>query len=185
MVLSQLALVRRLLHEGGGLIYRRVSVSSSLSFLCGVVSIAQSSGIVLLVEDEPLVRLFVADLLSDEQFHVVEAANAEEAFTILKANLQVDVLLTDVEMPPGANGYELARQVHQAWPLLEILVTSGREWPQPNSLPPGAAFLSKPYSNTTLVSHVRAAVGRTRVARATQAEQSSTDRTGVSVPKAC
>ncbi len=171
--------------DGCGLVYCRVSVSKSLSFVRGVVSSTQSSGVVLLVEDEPLVRLVVADLLSDEGFHVIEAATTEDAITVLRANLEVDVLLTDVEMPPGANGYELARQVDQAWPLIEILVTSGREWPQLNSLPPGAAFLSKPFSNTTLLSHVRAAVGRTRVARATQAEQSTKDPTGVSVPKAC
>lgn len=171
--------------EGNGLVYCRVSRLGFFSFKCGVVSSTQSLGVVLLVEDEPLVRLVVADLLSDEGFHVIEAANTEEALIVLRANLEVDVLLTDVEMPPGANGYELARQVDLAWPLIEILVTSGREWPQLNSLPPGAAFLSKPFSNTTLLSHVRAAVGRSRVARDTQVEQSTGDPMSGSVPKVC
>jgi two-component system, response regulator PdtaR len=142
------------------------------------VNNSQHSGVVLLAEDEPLVRLFVAELLSDTQLHVIEAANAEEALTVLRANLAVDVLVTDVEMPPGANGYELARQVHDAWPLVEIIVTSGREWPQAGSLPPGATFLPKPYPNSTLVSHVGAAVGRARAARATQSEQPTGGRKG-------
>jgi CheY-like chemotaxis protein len=67
------------------------------------------SGVVLLVEDEPLVRLVTADILIEADFHVIEAANADEAFTVLSAGVEVDVLLSDVEMPPGPTGYALAR----------------------------------------------------------------------------
>lgn len=67
------------------------------------------SGVVLLVEDEPLVRLVTADILIEADFHVIEAANADEALTVLSAGVEVDVLLSDVEMPPGPTGYALAR----------------------------------------------------------------------------
>jgi CheY-like chemotaxis protein len=132
------------------------------------------SGIVLLVEDEPLVRLVAADILIDANFRVIEAANAEEALTVLQAGIEVDVLLSDVEMPPGLNGYELARHVHTRWPPIEILITSGREWPREGDLPPGAAFLAKPCPSETLLSYVRSAAER---AQATKAAQSSVTET--------
>ncbi|WP_368670698.1 response regulator, partial [Klebsiella pneumoniae] len=59
------------------------------------------SGVVLLVEDDPLVRMVTADILLDADFRVIEAANADEALTVLSAGVEVDVLLSDVDMPPG------------------------------------------------------------------------------------
>jgi len=120
------------------------------------------SPVVLLVEDEPLIRLFVAELLEESGFKVVEAANATEALVLLEAGLEVDVLLTDVDMPNGCNGFELARKVHESWPGAEILIMSGRRWPAEGDLPLGAAFLAKPCPNEALVSHVRAAAERSK-----------------------
>ncbi|EIM26874.1 response regulator with CheY-like receiver, AAA-type ATPase, and DNA-binding domains [Microvirga lotononidis] len=97
----------------------------------------------------------------------MEAANADEALTVLSAGVGVDVLLSDVEMPPGRNGYALARQVHEYWSNIEILITSGRKWPREGDLPPGAAFLAKPCPSETLVSYVRSAAERAQIARAT------------------
>jgi CheY-like chemotaxis protein len=117
---------------------------------------------VLLVEDEPLIRLFVSELLEDEGFKVVEAANATEALVILESGMPVNVILTDVDMPMGCNGFELARKVHESWPGTEILIMSGRQWPAQGDLPPGAAFLAKPCPNEAIVSHVVSAAARTR-----------------------
>jgi DNA-binding NtrC family response regulator len=117
---------------------------------------------VLLVEDEPLIRLFIAELLEDVGFRVVEAANAAEALVILEAGLPVNVLLTDVDMPVGCNGFELAHKVHRCRPEAEILIMSGRRWPAQGDLPPGAAFLAKPCPNEAIVSHVHSAAERTR-----------------------
>lgn len=117
---------------------------------------------VLLVEDEPLIRLFISDLLEDAGFKVVEAANSAEALTILEAGMPVDVLLTDVDMPYGCSGFELAHQVHARWHRTEILIMSGRQWPSSGDLPPGAAFLAKPCPNEAIVSHVISAAERTR-----------------------
>jgi CheY-like chemotaxis protein len=145
------------------------------------------SGIVLLVEDEPLVRLVAADILVDANFRVIEASNAEEALTVLRAGVEVDVLLSDVEMPPGLNGYELARHTHERWSTVEILITSGREWPREGDLPPGAAFLAKPCPSETLVSYVRSAAERAQTARATHPAPDAAepaDGTIVPFPKA-
>jgi two-component system, response regulator PdtaR len=127
------------------------------------------------VEDEPLVRLVAADILMEAQFRVIEAADAEEALTALKAEVDVDVVLSDVEMPPGMNGYDLARHIHRNWPTVGILVASGREWPRANDLPQGAVFMGKPYSHASLVSHVLAAAEKAQAARALAKLQGETD----------
>ncbi len=137
---------------------------------------------VLVVEDEPLVRLLAADLLGEAGLKVVEAANASEALTILKAGVEVHVLLADVDMPPGINGYELARAVHELWPGIEILITSGRAWPAAGDLPMGAAFLPKPVPNETLVSYVQAAAARARSLEVGASEDKYDEQSGAVVP---
>lgn len=122
--------------------------------------------VVLLVEDEPLVRLVVSELLLDSGFRVIEAAHAAEALAVLESGLAVHVLLADVDMPPGINGYALAHQVCERWPDVEILMTSGRQWPGEGDLPAGAAFLAKPCPNESIVLHVGSAAQRARAARA-------------------
>jgi CheY-like chemotaxis protein len=124
--------------------------------------------VVLLVEDEPLVRLVTSDVLLDAGFRVIEAANAGEALAVLESGIVVDVLLADVDMPPGINGYTLAHQVRERWPELEILITSGRQWPGEGDLPAGAAFLAKPCPNASLVLHVASAAERARATRAVE-----------------
>jgi len=131
---------------------------------------------VLVVEDEPLLRLFVAELLLDAGFRVIEAASAAEALTILNAGLNVVVVLADVDMPPGMSGYELAHEVHRNWPRVEILITSGRRWPEEGDLPAGAAFLAKPCPNDALLLHVRSAVERANAALAAK-QPDTTDET--------
>lgn len=105
----------------------------------------------------------------------------EKALTILAAELDIRVMLTDVDMPPGLNGYELARHVHERWPGVGILVTSGRRWPTNGDLPQGAAFLAKPMPNEVLVSYVKAAVER--AIRAAEDTAVEVERTVVPFPK--
>jgi DNA-binding NtrC family response regulator len=138
---------------------------------------------VLLVEDEPLIRLFLSELLEDAGFRVVEAANAAEALVLLSAGLSVNVLLTDVDMPIGCSGFELAHQVHRSWPETEILIMSGRRWPSQGDLPPGAAFLAKPCPNEAIVSHVISAAERTkRSCHVAKSPRPSLEETGRVLP---
>jgi len=130
------------------------------------VSDPKPLGVILLVEDEPLVRLVAADILMEAHFRVIEAADAQEALRVMHAEVGVDLVLSDVEMPPGMNGYDLAWEIHRNWPSTGILITSGREWPRANDLPPGAAFLAKPFSPAALVSHALAAAEKAQAARA-------------------
>jgi DNA-binding NtrC family response regulator len=95
----------------------------------------------------------------------IYAVNVDEALTILGARADVSVLLSDVDLPGGAHGYDLARQVHEHWPRVELLLTSGRQWPTAGDVPPGAAFLAKPCPNDVLVSYVQAAAARVIASR--------------------
>jgi PAS domain S-box-containing protein len=81
-------------------------------------------GVALLVDDEELVRMSTADMLSDLGFAVVEAGSAEEAVRVLEDGREVDVVVTD-HLMPGMTGTELARHVQQARPELPVLLVSG------------------------------------------------------------
>jgi CheY-like chemotaxis protein len=107
--------------------------------------------VVLLVEDEPLVREFEIDVLQDAGFRVLEARTADEAFDMLRGRPDVRIVFTDVDMPGSLNGFEFSRLVHQGWPEVAILVSSGKMAPNDGDLPEGAAFIAKPYRPDELV----------------------------------
>jgi CheY-like chemotaxis protein len=111
--------------------------------------------VILVVEDEPLVRMFLSDLLDEAGFKVFEAVNADEAVSILQARPDVQAVVTDVEMPGSMNGFELARVVRERWPGVGLVVTSGRERPGPSDLPDDVAFLTKPYLPATVITLIR------------------------------
>jgi len=98
--------------------------------------------LVLVVEDEPFVRMIAAEGLEDAGFNVIEAATADEALRILSSRDDVGVLFTDVNMPGSVDGVELARLVHERWPALRIVITSGKDRP---AVPDDGRFLPKPY----------------------------------------
>lgn len=99
--------------------------------------------LVLIVEDELLVRELAVAAIADAGFDVVEAANAQEALDILNSRADVGVLFTDVNMPGALDGLALAELVHQHWPAIKLVVTSGRGLEAP--VPDDGRFLAKPY----------------------------------------
>jgi CheY-like chemotaxis protein len=99
---------------------------------------------VLLVEDEVLVRMLMRDILEDAGFHVIEAANAWVALNWLEAGEDVQVLFTDVHMPPGIDGLELARRVHERWPDVGLVITSGLARPRGDEIAGQGTFIAKP-----------------------------------------
>lgn len=110
---------------------------------------------VLVVEDEVLVRMMLADLLDDAGFRVIEAANADEALRVLSAVPDIAAVVTDVEMPGGSiNGFELARRIRAEWNI-GVLIASGRQAPRHGELPDGSHFVAKPVYPETLVSLIR------------------------------
>lgn len=110
---------------------------------------------VLVVDDESLVRLDAAESLRDAGFEVVEAADACEALETVQKRDDIGVLFTDIEMPGGMNGLELARRVSHAHPDMRLILTSGAVRVDPREIPLHGAFLSKPYSTDTVASTIR------------------------------
>jgi CheY-like chemotaxis protein len=108
--------------------------------------------LILVVEDEPLVRETSTDILQEAGFRVIEASDADEAFGLLRHRPDVEVVLTDVDMPGSIDGFEFARLAAQGWPDVRVLVISGKTTPSPGDLPPHAVFLQKPYRPETLIS---------------------------------
>ena len=81
--------------------------------------------VVLVAEDEVLVRMLIADLVQDAGFRVIEAADARDAVRVLEARPDVYVLVTDVEMPPGPSGLDSAVEVRERWPFVEVTPPRG------------------------------------------------------------
>ena len=106
---------------------------------------------VLVVDDEPLLRLFNVDMLSDAGFEVLEAPDADEALRILDTTKDIRVVFTDVEMPGAIDGFGLAARIAALWPQIGVLVTSGRRLPNDFFRAPARRFLAKPYDVSEVV----------------------------------
>jgi CheY-like chemotaxis protein len=105
---------------------------------------------VLVVEDEPLVRLVATCDLRDAGCEVIEAENAEQALVALDEHPELAAMFTDINMPGPCDGLELARRVHDLRPDIRLVVTSGKVTPSGSELPPGARFLAKPYDGPAM-----------------------------------
>lgn len=101
--------------------------------------------VVLVVEDEPLVRFTAVDALEDIGAFALEAQDAREALQLLSENPQVRVLFTDINMPGAMDGLQLASHVHKLRPDVAIVVTSGKQFVEDAALPDHGSFLPKPY----------------------------------------
>ena len=111
---------------------------------------------VLIVEDEPLVRLCAAQTVEDAGYEVIEAADADEAIAILESRRDIRVIFTDIHMPGSIDGLKLAHAVRDRWPPIKIIVTSGREKIGPQDLPDGGRFFAKPYDPAEIRDTLRA-----------------------------
>src|SRR3954449_10712490 len=106
--------------------------------------------VILLVEDEFLIRTHAAEVIRDAGFEVAEAANADEAIVILESRRDIRVVFTDIQMPGSMDGLKLARAVRHRWPPVALVVTSGHTDVSDADLPSGGKFLSKPYKPTQI-----------------------------------
>lgn len=106
---------------------------------------------ILVVEDEPIIRLGMVSSIEDAGFTVIEAANADEAIARLRQDDEVRVVVTDVDMPGSMDGIRLAHYVRHRWPPIRLLVISGKVGVVAGELPEGARFMSKPYQEPALI----------------------------------
>jgi CheY-like chemotaxis protein len=112
---------------------------------------SQNRPLVLIVEDEALVRMLLVDVFEDEGFEILEAADGEQAITFLRSRQDIRGVLTDVQMPGPVNGFEVARIAKTECPGCLIVIASGRQWPRIGDVPDGAEFVQKPFSPAVIV----------------------------------
>jgi two-component system, response regulator PdtaR len=110
--------------------------------------------VILVVEDDELLRLHAAGLLEENGFGVVEAANADAALKLLETRDDVRLLFTDIQMPGSCDGMDLARQVHARWPSILLVITSGQIKPAQAEIPDHGRFVGKPYREKDLLGEV-------------------------------
>lgn len=116
---------------------------------------------VLVVEDEVLIRTMVADVLREEGLAVVEATTADEALVVLCGSIPIGALLTDIRMPGSMDGLELARVARDNSPSLKIVVLSSHMERRPDTEFIDA-FLAKPFNLTALADMVVRLMSETR-----------------------
>src|SRR3979490_2724477 len=120
------------------------------------MGLAQSKRpVVLIVEDELLLRMNAVEMIEAAGFATVEAGNADQAIDVLESRCDITVVFTDIQMPGSMDGLKLARAVRGRWPPIKIVATSGHLDVRETDLPEGCRFLPKPYSLVQLMGVLR------------------------------
>jgi two-component system, response regulator PdtaR len=117
------------------------------------VSESHSSSLVMVVDDDVFERMGAFYMFSDAGYRVLEAGNADDALRFFESNADVRLLFTDVSMPGSMSGSDLAHQVAERWPMVGIIVASGR--PRPHKLPLSMLFHAKPYEPVAVLRQAR------------------------------
>lgn len=111
---------------------------------------------VLLVEDEPILRMLVGDFLAELQITVIEAYDVDSAVAALERRPEIRILFTDIDMPGLLDGADLALRAAERWPKLRLLLTTGKRMPPLSRMPVGCEFIPKPYDLNKLGERLRA-----------------------------
>jgi two-component system, response regulator PdtaR len=119
----------------------------------------KSRPVVLIVEDDPFLRMLAVDVVEEAGFVALEAGGADEALAILESRPGISLLFTDVEMPGSMDGLKLAHAVHDRWPPIKILVVSGKARLQPCDLPSNSCLVAKPYQAAKMLKELRSLIG--------------------------
>lgn len=110
--------------------------------------------VVLVVEDEPFVRLMAVDAIEDAGYVAIEAENADRALTLLGERSDIAVLFSDIKMPGKLDGLGLAAAVGERWPDIQVVLTSGHLYRGDIALPASLPFLQKPYRARELIAEL-------------------------------
>jgi CheY-like chemotaxis protein len=118
--------------------------------------------VVLVVEDEMLLRMRAVDMVEDAGFTSVEAVDADEAVAILESRSDIALLFTDIQMPGSMDGLKLAHAVHQRWPPIKIILVSGQLKLANADLPADSRFFGKPLEAEEMIAEMRNLIGQAR-----------------------
>lgn len=116
---------------------------------------AVSMGAVLVVEDEALLRIMAAELIDEAGFTAIEATNGGEALGILESRSDIIIVFSDVEMPRGMDGVELAITIRRRWPQVGIILTSGHADITDRRPPEGVAYFQKPVRHHLVIAEMQ------------------------------
>ena len=116
--------------------------------------------IVLVVEDEMMLRMKVVDMVEDAGYIPVEAVDADEAMAVLQSRNDIALMLTDVQMPGSMNGLELAHAVHERWPPIKIILASGQLKLSASEIPLDSRFFGKPLQSAEIIAEMQEMLGR-------------------------
>lgn len=111
--------------------------------------------VVLVVEDEFLLRLHAVTLIQGAGFETLEAGSAEQAIAMLESDTRIRIVFTDIDLPGGMDGRRLAAAIRNRWPPIELVLTSGHVSPPAAELPARSHFLAKPYNAQHLIETLR------------------------------
>jgi CheY-like chemotaxis protein len=117
--------------------------------------------VVLIVEDEMVLRMRAVDMVEDAGYTPLEAMDAAEAVAILESRSDVALMCTDIQMPGEMDGVGLAHAVHARWPTIRIIVVSGQLDLPHLDLPPRSRFLGKPLNAGEVIAEMREMIGHT------------------------
>jgi DNA-binding NtrC family response regulator len=117
--------------------------------------------VVLIVEDDMMLRMRAVDMVEDAGYTPIEAMDAAEAIAILESRSDVALMCTDIQMPGQMDGVGLAHAVHERWPAIRIMVVSGQLNLPHLDLPPRSTFLGKPLDAGEVIAEMREMIGNT------------------------
>ncbi len=135
-----------------------VGVAAVNTTLLSIPSTVTTNGVVLMVEDEPDVRMVVRDILEDLDYTVLEAESGQAGLNIVASEVRIDLLLTDVGLPGGMNGRQLADAARKSRPDLKVLFMTGYAASAivgNGRMEPGMQVMTKPFALETLAARVR------------------------------
>jgi two-component sensor histidine kinase/FixJ family two-component response regulator len=116
--------------------------------------------IVLIVEDEMVLRMRAVDIVEDAGFLAVEAVSADEAIQVLETRDDISLLFTDIQMPGSMDGLKLAYAVHTRWPHIKIILVSGEVAVTDADKPTDSRFFPKPLEIQQMILELQQMVGK-------------------------
>jgi CheY-like chemotaxis protein len=114
--------------------------------------------VVLVVEDELLLRMRAVDMVEDAGFTSVEAVDADQAIAILESRSDIALLFTDIQMPGSMDGLRLAHAVRKRWPPIKIILVSGQLKLVDLELPADSRFFGKPLEAKVMIAQMRSMI---------------------------
>jgi two-component sensor histidine kinase/DNA-binding response OmpR family regulator len=118
-----------------------------------------SASVVLVVEDELMLRMRAVDIVQDAGFEPIEAISADEAIKILESRTDISVLFTDIQMPGSMDGLKLAHVTHARWPHIKIILVSGQIAVTDADKPEDSKFFPKPLEIEQMIVELKEMVG--------------------------